>query len=177
MTAALAAVRRFTSDDAVLERVLRPYLPHCRYLLSADVDTGGPPLRVHGELAIPASCYIEDTGHFNSVEFNICFNQLGYYAMAKAVREGVVEPYARWSPDEYFERQLGNILIADLRSSFRRPMNARRFYGEVIFERIIDRRSIVVNKTRCRFWDDGNGFSEGEVTVVITDPPAGAAQR
>lgn len=177
MTAAVVAARRFASDAAVLERTLRPYLPHCRYLLSAEVDTGEAPLRVRGELAIPASCYIEDTGHFNSVEFNICFNQLGYYAMAKAVREGVVDPYARWSLDDYFDRQLGNILIADLRSSFRRPINARAFSGEVVFERIIDRRSIVVNKTRCRFWDDGTGSSEGEVTVVITDPPAGEAQR
>ncbi|MET7419858.1 FcoT family thioesterase [Dactylosporangium sp. NPDC005555] len=175
MTAAVTA--ETAAQTPVLQRVLRPYLPHCRYLRSATVDTGAAALRVVGELAIPASCYIEDTGHFNSVEFNICFNQLGYYAMAKAVDEGLVDPYARWSLDGYFDRQLGNILIADLRSSFRRPMNARAFHGEVVFERIIDRRSIVVNKTRCRFWDDGTGESEGEVTVVITDPPAGEAQR
>jgi hypothetical protein len=41
--------------------------------------------------AIPESCYIDDTGHFNAVEFNICFNQLAYVLFGKCVDAGILQ--------------------------------------------------------------------------------------
>ena len=37
-------------------------------------------------------CCIDDTGHFNSVEFHICYNQTLYYTVAKSVQERLVRP-------------------------------------------------------------------------------------
>lgn len=67
------------NDPSLLAQVLNPYKAHCKYLKSAQVTKEGDPHdggRVIGrcEFSIPQSCYIDDTGHFNSVEFNICYN-------------------------------------------------------------------------------------------------------
>src|SRR5690348_5245638 len=80
---------------ALLENVLAPYKPHCRYLQRAHVVSGseraglpaskGTEVSAHGDFAIPESCYIADTGHFNAVEFNICYNQLAYTLLAACV--------------------------------------------------------------------------------------------
>ena len=65
-----------------LSRVLKPYREHCCYLKSANFQhhkTGGiQGLTLHGQFSIDDSCYIDDTGHFNAVEYNICFNQIAY---------------------------------------------------------------------------------------------------
>ncbi|SDY98315.1 FcoT-like thioesterase domain-containing protein [Micromonospora pattaloongensis] len=167
---------RFGEDAELLDRVLRPYREHCKYLKSAVVtastDPDTAPLTARCEFEIPESCYIDDTGHFNAVEFNICYNQMFYYVAAKAVLEKAAEPYAQWTMDDYWRRQLPNILITDFRSSFRRAMHGKRFYGEISFTRIHQRGSLLINDTRCRYWDDGTGDCRGEVKVVITDAPA-----
>ncbi|MGW6540873.1 FcoT family thioesterase [Streptomyces sp. NPDC055051] len=49
----------------------------------------GRPLTGSGMFTIPEPCYIDDTGHFNAVEFNICYNQLAYYTLAAMIRDRV----------------------------------------------------------------------------------------
>lgn len=160
-------------DDALLQRVLTPYFPNCRYLRSAEAvfDAGGdgPPALLRGVLAIPSSCYIDDTGHFNSVEFNICYNQLVYTLMAQCVVSGVTEPFAAMSLDEYLARQLPDVLIHDFASKFRQPMCIERFYGEVRIDEVRDRRRFLFVRTSVRFWDDADGSSEGSVSLAIVD--------
>ena len=96
----------------LLDRVLRPYKPNCRYLkaMTIDADDG---VRGFAELAIGESCYIDDTGHLNSVEVNIAYNQMLYYVIATAVRERLVAAFADWTMDDYWRRQLPGILIAE----------------------------------------------------------------
>ena len=67
-------------DPQLLARVLTPYKPHCRYLRTAAVRyaTARSIAAASGTFSIPESCYIASTGHFNAVEFNICYNQLTY---------------------------------------------------------------------------------------------------
>src|SRR5262245_56508099 len=77
-------------DDAFVADILRPYRAHARYLKSAEIThvhdkavpqgRGKPSSLITGmgRFSIPESCYIDHTGHFNAVEFNICFNQLAY---------------------------------------------------------------------------------------------------
>ena len=43
-----------------------------------------------GRFSIPESCYIDDTGHFNAVEFNICYNQLAYVLFAGVIDAGLM---------------------------------------------------------------------------------------
>ncbi|RLL68248.1 FcoT family thioesterase [Streptomyces sp. Z26] len=175
--------RSFPTDEELLHRVLTPYrAKRCEYLTSATVTAQGDP-REGGRLAatctfeIPESCYIDDTGHFNSVEFNICFNQMAYYLMAKSVKEGLADPFSRWTLDQFWTRQLADVFITDFKSSFRRAMRGPSFTGEM---RIVDiaewgasdlREALVMLRTTCHYADEYGAESHGEVTAAITNPP------
>ena len=55
-------------------------------MLAATKGKDAGLISAKGRFSIPDSCYIDDTGHFNAVEFNICFNQLAYVPSASASR-------------------------------------------------------------------------------------------
>ena len=127
------------THDVLLERVLTPYKDHCKYLRSAVVtDTAGR-ASARCEFEIPESCYIDDTGHLNSVEVNICFNQMMYYLVAKSVQDGLGTGFESWTLDDFWKRQLPDILIARFSSNFRRPVNPRAFSGEMEFRSVTRR--------------------------------------
>jgi hypothetical protein len=166
----------------LLERVLRPYKPDCRYLRTAEQVSSGDlfqqePFVQRYEFAIDESCYIADTGHFNAVEFNICFNQMFYLAAATLVAEQVAGPFEGWTLDDFWERQLPKILITDFSSRFRRPISARSFSGELRLTKAVQRDTsdtrpgMLILSTECRFWDAAGGAAEGQVRVVVLDPP------
>jgi hypothetical protein len=176
-------VVQYPSDDELLHRVMRPYRSkNCVYLKEAQVTVAGDPpengrLTAACKFEIPESCYIDDTGHFNSVEFNICYNQMAYYLIAKSIKEKTAQPFAQWSIDDFWNLQLGDIFITDFRSAFRVQMRGRRFQGEM---EIVDiaawdgndvRDPLVVVRTKCRYWDEHGGDSKGEVSAAITNPP------
>ncbi|MFK4106595.1 FcoT family thioesterase [Streptomyces sp. NPDC019531] len=175
----------FPNDPDLLSRVLRPYRSKdTRYLKSAvltvtaaEDQAGGSRLSAVCEFEIPESCYIDDTGHFNSVEFNICYNQMLYYGVAKAVQEKLVPPFSGWTMDDYWNRQLANFLITDFRSTFKRSMRGRVFHGEIEFADIVEwegsdiRDPLLALRTLCRYWDEYGGGCHGEVRIAITDPP------
>jgi hypothetical protein len=176
-------VTHYPNDPDLLYQVLRPYrAKNCEYLKHAEVFvTGEPPehgtVRLACEFEIPESCYIDDTGHFNSVEFNICYNQMAYFMVAKSVQEKLFRPFSAWSIEDFWTRQLGDILITDFRSAFRVQMRGRLFRGELELTDAIEwdgtdiRDPLVVLRTRCRYWDETGGDCHGEVSAAITDPP------
>ncbi|MFD4370942.1 FcoT family thioesterase [Streptomyces sp. NPDC058486] len=166
-------------DRPLLERVLAPYKPNCRYLRDASLEpggSGGQLLTGHGTFTIPESCYIADTGHFNAVEFNICFNQLAYYTLAATVRDRVLSPFSEWTMDHYWERQLPHILILDMRSRYPRAMRSQDFRGEVRLVAVRQRAGrsgpLILLDTVCRFSDAHGGRCHGEVRLAVTNPPA-----
>src|SRR5436190_2142709 len=172
----------YASDPSLLAQVLRPYREHTKYLRSAAVTRDGEPrdggrLTAVCELGIGESCYIDDTCHFNSVEFNICYNQMMYYAVAKSVQEKVMKPFSDWTMDDYWARQLADFLITDFRSTFKRPMRGRRFEGEIEIANVLEweasdlRPALIVLPTVCRYLDDHGGESRGEIRIAITNPP------
>jgi hypothetical protein len=179
---AQASGLEYAQDPHLMAQVLRPYRVHCRYLqaatLTAEEDAHGE-VRVGAvcEFEIPESCYIDDTGHFNSVEFNICYNQMLYYTVAKSVQEQLVRPFSNWTMDDYWARQLADFLITDFRSTFKRQMQGRRFRGEIEIASVQEwegsdlRPAMVVLQTVCRYWDDHGGESRGEVRIAITNVP------
>ncbi|MFT2020435.1 FcoT family thioesterase [Streptomyces sp. 796.1] len=167
---------QYGCDEPLLNRVLTPYKPHCRYLKAATVTRQGEPrdggrVSARGEFTIPESCYIDDTGHFNAVEFNLCFNQLVYYLLAKSVKERAMWPFDAWTLDEYWARQLPDILIVDFRSTFRRAMRGRGFWGEIdvvgVDEREADGGSIVLVSTLCRYGDGDVPTCHGGVRLAV----------
>lgn len=166
------------NDAALLERVLLPYKPDCRYLTSAVVASEGDLASAEGDFAIDESCYIDDTGHFNSVEFNICYNQLTYYLIAKSIKEGLVPELRHWSMDDYWTHQLPGILIAGFASTFRKPIDPKAFSGRVRFTKMLRRATradgghLVLARTQCHYWDATGGRADGEVRVALVDPSA-----
>jgi hypothetical protein len=123
---------------------------------------------------MPFPCYIDDTGHLNSVEVNICFNQLMYYLIAKCVQEEVVPAFDEWTMEDYWAKQLPDILIAQFESRFKSPIDSADFTGEVSFAefRQTNRtRPVQVVEMPWRFWDDAGGFAQGQVRMALVDPP------
>lgn len=176
-----AAPVEYADDPQLLDRVLAVYKPNCRYLKSATVIADGEPrdgghVAVRGGFEIPESFYIMDTGHFNAVEFNLCFNQMIYFIMAKAVKERIMLPLGQWDMADYWTRQLPDMFIVDFHSSFRRAMRGRTFAGELDVWRITVRDGgngpLILLDTTCRYWEEGGGRCQGEVKLVLRNPPA-----
>jgi hypothetical protein len=167
----------FPDDPAIRERVLRPYRPHAQYLKSARVRSEDDRVTALCEFGVAESWYIDSTGHFNSVEFNICYNQVAYYLLAMSVREHLLPVFDNWTMADYWQRQLPNVLITELRSRFRRAIDPIRFTGELTFTSARSRAvregkaPLLIIETECRFWDDRGGLCDGEVRLVLTDPP------
>jgi hypothetical protein len=163
------------NDPDLLARVMRVYLPHCRYLKSA-VLSGPPAPTATGEFEIGDSCYIDDTGHFNAVEFNICYNQLAYYLIAGAVKEGLLPVFEGWNLDDFWRLQLPSILITEFHSVFKKQMVGERLSGSVTITEVrkLNRserwNELVVLQTSCRFWDEAGGHSRGTAKLAITNP-------
>jgi len=163
------------NDRELLDGVMRVYLPHCQYLKSAVVRAS-PELTATGEFEIGASCYIDDTGHFNAVEFNICYNQLAYYLIATSVSASLLPVFDKWNLDDFWRLQLPNILITDFHSSFSRQMKGDRLSGSVTVNHVrkLDKSerwdTLVVLDTTCAFWDEAGGRSRGKVQLAITNP-------
>jgi hypothetical protein len=165
----------FANDPKLLEGVLRPYeRPQTQYLKSATVSVADGLASAEGRFSIPFPCYIDDTGHLNSVEVNICFNQLMYYLIAKVVQERSLSVFDSWSMDDYWAKQLPDILIARFQSNFKRPIDSADFTGEVSFAEFAEtNRSRPVLKVDMpwKFWDANGGYAEGEVRMALVDPP------
>jgi hypothetical protein len=162
----------------VLAAILAPYKPHCRYLQSAEVEVpsretngaGPPPLvRARGAFQIPQSWYINDTGHFNSIEFNICYNQLVYTLIGQCTLSELVPELRAMTFAEYLARQLPDVLIAKFSSAFKRPMDSQNFHGTVSLHGISSRRQLMLLKTSCWFEGDDGGYSDGNITLAIVN--------
>ena len=162
----------YSSDIDLMARVLEPYKTHCRYLINSKVVDNGDPLyggRVLGlcDFSIPESCYIDDTGHFNAVEFNICYNQMMYYVVAKSVKERLMSSFDSWSLGDYWRKQLPDIYIVNFESAFKKSMKALSFSGEIEFTKVRKMKDLPYINTTCRFWDESGGNSSGKVTLAI----------
>src|SRR5436853_2817586 len=158
--------------STMLKTVLGPYKLHCRYLQSARVqkdNRNGSLMTAWGKFAIAESCYIADTGSFNAVEFNICFNQLTYCLLAQSIQDQLLSAREGWNIVEFGRRQLSDFLIVHFESTFRKPLNARGFEGRVDIARVPIRKTNIFMKISCSFEDREGGTSEGEALIVIAN--------
>lgn len=179
--------QEFTKVDNVSQELLniflQPYKEDCKYLKKAQfqqpvlVDEIKPTKNyqqglwlMKGEFSIPDSCYIDDTGHFNSVEFNICYNQIIYILIAYLIENKLLEPMNDWTLEEYKHRQLSDFLIVKFSSTFKRPINSNHFQGTLSINKVSVRGDLIMLKTSCAYYDDNGGWSEGDVTIAILNP-------
>ena len=138
------------SHDFIGE-ILQPYRAHSRYLKSARLmhvrdkssaaTSDAAVIRAEGRFSIEESCYIEDTGHFNAVEFNICYNQLAYVMFGKCVAEGLMhrlrtEKVSVPTFSEFKRHQLPNMVIVNIESRYYRQLDSRDFTGTLQLDRI-----------------------------------------
>lgn len=161
-------------DDshALFHQCMDPYRAKgCIYLKNAEIDTAS--LHGSGEFGIGDSCYIDDTGHFNAAEFIMCYNQLMYMTLCAGVAEH--NPAFRdWTMEDWWQRQLPNVLIQEFSSRYSRPINARGFHGEfsvVEFDTSRLERGILKLRTEVSFTDDNGGRARGQVLLALTDIP------
>jgi hypothetical protein len=168
-----------TISPSFIGEILRPYRPISRYLKEAvithfrDKASEGPAatsglITAEGKFAIEESCYIDDTGHFNAVEFNLCFNQLAYYVIAASVKHRLIDAFANWDIDEYRRRQLPDILIAKMSAQFARPVHGAAFDGWLDITKVSkSSKGHIFLTMEVAFTDKHDGFAEGEVTLAI----------
>ncbi|WP_405160827.1 FcoT family thioesterase [Nocardia sp. NBC_01499] len=172
----LVTREHFPHDEQLMADVLRCYKPHCRYLRRLAVDTEGLRVTGTGMFEIPESCYIDATGHLNAVEMNICYNQIMYQTFAVLVRHEVGQYFGTWTMDDYWERQLPDILITRFNSTFHRPIHPLRFHGEFTLSaveerfRSDDRAPFTALDTTFRCWDDLGGQCAASVRLAIVSP-------
>lgn len=166
----------YAADEELLARVLLPYKEHCKYVRSAVVEHRAGTVSARCEFAIGESCYIDDTGHLNSVEANICYNQMMYYLVAKSVQEGLLPGFACWTLEDFWRHQLPDILIARFSGNFRRPVNARSFAGEMEFASVTRHAPaggspFLVAETSYRYWDAEGGRCDGAAKLAFVNIP------
>ncbi|QSJ14936.1 hypothetical protein JYQ62_24105 [Nostoc sp. UHCC 0702] len=163
----------------LLNVFLEPYKEDCRYLKQAKFkypkigevnksrSTHQGLWLIEGEFSIPESCYIAATGHFNSVEFNICYNQLFYIIISYLVKNNLFEVMKDWDLEIYKQLQLSNFLIVKFSSTFRKPIDSSHFQGTLSINKYSVRGNLIMLKTSCAFYDTNDGWSEGDVTIAV----------
>ncbi|MCX2933402.1 hypothetical protein ORI20_24320 [Mycobacterium sp. CVI_P3] len=171
------SLTEFLHDDAVLlNRTMTPYVAKDTvYLKRATVARHGDRIVGKGDLGFEQSCYIEETGHFNAVEFIISYNQLFYYTLAASVRDRLIPELTGWTLDDYWQRQLPSVLISEMASRFRQPINARSYHGTLTITDIEFRhrsRPLLALQTTIEFTDDNAGSVLGDLEIVLVDLPA-----
>lgn len=169
-----APPERWEMSPERLARVLVPYRDHCKYLqriaferLPASAEQEEASLVALGELSIPESCYIDSTGHFNAVEFQICANQLMYALGAECARLQLLRALAGMDLEGFYDRQLANVLITNVTCAFRRVMNPRRFRGRLQLDRAYLMRERVFWECTITYSDDEGGLADGSIVVTM----------
>lgn len=172
--------------------ILKPYRTEARYLRAARLEEvrgagsavsarkGTPLIRATGRFSIPHSCYIDDTGHFNAVEFNICFNQLAYVVFGKCIEDGIIKKLRLDSGcvgfGDFKRGQLSSMLIVKIESRYYRPMISGDFCADFRLERISASAGAFFCFTSIDFSDAEGVKSKGTFLLAynptaVTRPP------
>ncbi|MGE3175063.1 MAG: FcoT family thioesterase [Planctomycetota bacterium] len=164
----------------LLRRVLQCYRDNSRYVLDAIVEHDAHKGPVHpdrpeswiavtGNCSIPASCYIDDTGHFNAVELNITYNQLLYCGLCAAAADGLLPELRNWDVEAFFRHQLPDVLIVDYHAVFPRPLTPRAFRGRFEIREAIPKphKDMLLLRTFCSVTCENDGHAEAEVLIAL----------
>lgn len=157
-------------NDSLLSAVLRPYLPDCRYLKEVTFkapEVAGAMPSAQGWFQIPKAFYIEDTGHFNAVEFILCFNQIGYMLTVHCALTGAFPEMGPWSMDRFNENQLPNVLIVDVQASFPRGIDGKGFTAKLSIPWLERRSRHLFYDMLIEFTDALGGRAHGKVRVCL----------
>lgn len=163
----------------LLARLLQPYRADCRYIhdavcarpqqrCSPHTDDPATWIEIASNCSIPASCYIDDTGHFNAVELNITYNQMLYAGLA-AVADGDLLPELAWDRAAFFRHQLPDVLIVDYHARFPQPLDPRRFTGRFWIHEVLPKphKRMLLLRTGCAVRSADGGAADADVLIAL----------
>jgi hypothetical protein len=171
------------SKDFIAD-ILRPYRTHAQYLKSAALthfrdkaslgamDAGL--IKGRGRFSIPCSCYIDDTGHFNAVEFNICFNQLAYVLFGKCLEMDILKNLrlegSSVSFGDFKRHQLASMLIVSIESRYYKILKSDDFTADLTINRISASGCTYFCFTSISFADADGIKAKGTVLLAFAPP-------
>ena len=193
----LAAGRQLPIDisGAFVAAILKPYRVNAQYLKSAQITHFSDKTATKdaafvtgtGRFAIPESCYIDDTGHFNAVEFNICYNQLAYVLFGKCLEAGLLQKInsglqkliddkvnvIALSMADYKRHQLPSMLIVSIEGvRFFKELKSDDFQGELSINRVAPVGGAFFFFTTIAFSDAEGVKAKGSVVLAFVPPKA-----
>lgn len=165
--------------------ILKPYRKNATYLKSAEITQVNDKTSIaagsadqklitgKGRFSIPESCYIDDTGHFNAVEFNICYNQLAYVLFAGCIEAGLMHKVRAGafevpSMSEFKRHQLPAMMIVSLESRYFKPLNSKDFTAELTINKISAVGNAWFFFTTITFSDSEGVKAKGSVTLAYS---------
>lgn len=164
----------------LLARVLRPYRSIAQYVLDAECehpDDGRQPhpddpdswIAIESNCSIQASCYIDDTGHFNAVELNIAYNQMLYAGLAAVAEYRLLDALRHWDREAFFRHQLPDVLIVDYHARFPRPLTPRAFRGRFEIREVLQKphKQMVLLRTECQVDCEHGGQAFASVLIAL----------
>ena len=193
-----ASYKSKTIAASFLSKILAPYQPTgTDYLHAAKVIQLGldgelgdadeknvPIITTQGQFSIPSSCYIQSTGHFNAVEFLICYNQLAYTTFGHLIAERILTalPHGRVSAacqlelkrlsiDLYLTKQLSSMFILKAATRFKRVIDASDFQCKLSVDSIFYRHGTLFTNTSCEFSDSHGGDADGTGPAGVPAAP------
>lgn len=160
--------------DEFIQQVLIPYNDDCKYLKTLDIhvddsEEGTTTYTAKANFGIDRSCYIDDTGHFNAVEYNISFNQLAYAFIGYGIQNDLLPELAVYKGDIFYEIQLSHFLLAKISSSYKKEIYAKDFQGEMRIRTLSNRSSVFFVSLDCDFKDDKGGSSKGNGLLALLE--------
>ncbi|MEL7039590.1 MAG: FcoT family thioesterase [Cyanobacteria bacterium J06592_8] len=122
---------------------------------------------VQGKFSIESPCYVDETGHFNAVEFVICYNQIMAVSLAYATQNKLLLCLQDLTVEEFYILFMSGTYITRLESTYKSLINPKEFSCkfEVIMERKRSRLSIL--KTLVEFSDRQGGIALGQVDLAL----------
>ncbi len=180
--------------ESFVADVLKPYRENAKYLKSARIthcdgktstSEGKAFVTGVGRFAIPESCYIDDTGHFNAVEFNICYNQLAYVIFGKCLEAGLIQKInaglqklsderangLSLTMTDYKRDQLPCMLIVSIEGvRFFKQMKSGDFEGELSINRVAPLGPAWFFYTSITFSDSEGVKAKGSVVLAYVPP-------
>ena len=155
-------------SSRIVDVMLEDYYSNCRYLKEAFYGKRGDYVGAEGVFEIPSSCYCESTGHFNAVEFLICFNQLTYTMLSEAVERGDMPELGADCVEDFKKLQLVGSYITKIKDiSFKRKIDPRSFSGNVEIQSRKSMRGANFYKMKGMFADENGGNAFGLMNIAI----------
>ena len=161
-------------SQGVIDFMLEPYFPECRYLKEASIeyDQGDSRYNNHplirGRFEIPSCFYGNGPGHFNATEFLICFNQMAYVLLADGIEKKLLPELKMNSMEDFKKIQLESSYIARIKDIvFRKAIDPKTFSGYLNIDGVKSMGKNTFYSMSISFKDNEDGNARGSFLIAI----------